>query len=198
MATSPGPIASSARMIDLYVSQGPAALRIALARFPGLLNSHSLIQSAIDREPNAAIRAQLRQVVTAALLQTRIAQNRAQAAAVTPAVADHPTSHMSQPSSSQTGPNGSLPPSTSRPSHQQTSTSATPPLLQSPATAQGSSSRLGALLQARNRPRNQGSSSRAATPTHTVDSQSSSEAVAGSSSASAGPPTPSQGTHRAP
>lgn len=67
---------SYTQMIDACVPQGPAALQQALAAYPTMLTYHSHIQAAIDREVNAIIRSQLRQVVSAALVRAQLAQNR--------------------------------------------------------------------------------------------------------------------------
>ena len=71
-------------MIDTVVAQGPAALSQALTAYPATLTYHSHIQSAIDREPNAITRSQLRQVVSTALVRTQMAQNRAMGSAHQP------------------------------------------------------------------------------------------------------------------
>ncbi|KAI1339945.1 WD40 repeat-like protein [Xylariaceae sp. FL0016] len=68
--------ASYTQMIDTCVPQGPAALQQALTAYPTMLTYHSDIQSAIDREPNAMTRSQLRQVVSTALVRAQLAQNR--------------------------------------------------------------------------------------------------------------------------
>lgn len=72
---------SYTQMIDSVVAQGPAALSQAVTAYPTMLTYHSHIQGAIDREPNAIVRSQLRQVVSAALVRTQIAQNRAMSSA---------------------------------------------------------------------------------------------------------------------
>ncbi|KAI2642232.1 WD40 repeat-like protein [Xylaria nigripes] len=75
---TPQTTASYTQMIDAAVPQGPAALHAALTSFPTMLTYNAHIQSAIDDEPNAMVRAQLRQVVSACLVRTQIAQNRIQ------------------------------------------------------------------------------------------------------------------------
>lgn len=67
---------SYTQMIDNFVPQGPGVLQNALNSFPTMLAYHSHLQAAIDSEPNAATRSQLRQVVTAALASARITQTR--------------------------------------------------------------------------------------------------------------------------
>ncbi|CAJ2511710.1 Uu.00g073350.m01.CDS01 [Anthostomella pinea] len=73
---TPQTTASYTQMIDACVPQGPGALQQALMAYPTILTYHSHIQTAIDREPNAITRSQLRQVVSAALVRAQIAQNR--------------------------------------------------------------------------------------------------------------------------
>ncbi|GAP92244.1 putative F-box WD repeat-containing protein 1A [Rosellinia necatrix] len=75
---TPQTTASYTQMIDSAVPQGPAALQAALNSFPTMLTYNSHIQSAIDREPDAMTRSQLRQVVSTSLVRARIAQHRLQ------------------------------------------------------------------------------------------------------------------------
>ncbi|KAI1439033.1 hypothetical protein GGR50DRAFT_219951 [Xylaria sp. CBS 124048] len=78
---TPQTTASYTEMIDSAVPLGPAALNDVLTSFPTMLTYNSHIQSAIDREPSPVMRAQLRQVVSACLVRTQIAQNRIQESA---------------------------------------------------------------------------------------------------------------------
>ncbi|KAI1388972.1 WD40 repeat-like protein [Hypoxylon trugodes] len=73
---TPQTTSSYTQMIDTCVPQGPAALQQALSAYPTMLTYHSHIQTAIDRETNALVRSQLRQVVNTALVRAQIAQNR--------------------------------------------------------------------------------------------------------------------------
>ncbi|KAI0010532.1 WD40 repeat-like protein [Xylariaceae sp. FL0662B] len=73
---TPQTTASYTQMIDASVPQGPGALQQALTAYPTMLTYHSHIQTAIDRETNAVVRSQLRQVVSTALVRAQIAQNR--------------------------------------------------------------------------------------------------------------------------
>ncbi|KAI1375990.1 WD40 repeat-like protein [Hypoxylon crocopeplum] len=73
---TPQTTSSYTQMIDVCVPQGPAALQQALSAYPTMLTYHSFIQAAIDREPNAVTRSQLRQVVSTALVRAQLAQNR--------------------------------------------------------------------------------------------------------------------------
>lgn len=73
---TPQTTASYTQMIDAAVPQGPAALLAALTSFPTMLTYSSHIQAAIDREPDAVTRSQLRQVVSTSLVRAQMAQNR--------------------------------------------------------------------------------------------------------------------------
>jgi F-box and WD-40 domain protein 1/11 len=73
---TPQTTASYTQMIDTAVPQGPAALYAALNSFPTMLTYNSHIQAAIDREPNAMVRSQLREIVSTSLVRAQIAQNR--------------------------------------------------------------------------------------------------------------------------
>ncbi|KAI1411199.1 WD40 repeat-like protein [Hypoxylon sp. FL1857] len=73
---TPQTTSSYTQMIDAVVPQGPAALEQALTAYPTMLTYQHAIQSAIDREPNALVRSELRQVVNTALVRAQIAQNR--------------------------------------------------------------------------------------------------------------------------
>ncbi|KAL7624103.1 hypothetical protein AAE478_005660 [Parahypoxylon ruwenzoriense] len=73
---TPQTTSSYTQMIDMCVPQGPAALQQALTAYPTMLTYHSHIVEAIDREANAIVRSQLRQVVSTALVRAQIAQNR--------------------------------------------------------------------------------------------------------------------------
>ncbi|KAI0874247.1 hypothetical protein GGS24DRAFT_352848 [Hypoxylon argillaceum] len=75
---TPQTTASYTQMIDAAVPQGPAALHSVLNSFPTMLTYNSHIQAAIDREPDALLRSQLRQVVSTSLVRAQIAQNRIQ------------------------------------------------------------------------------------------------------------------------
>ncbi|KAI5863551.1 WD40 repeat-like protein [Durotheca rogersii] len=86
---TPQTTASYTQMIDTYVPLGPTALQQALAAYPTMLTYQTHIADAIDREPNAMVRSDLRQVVNMAVVRAHIAQNRIresvqQALAVTP------------------------------------------------------------------------------------------------------------------
>ncbi|KAI0885406.1 WD40 repeat-like protein [Annulohypoxylon maeteangense] len=74
---TPQTTSSYTQMIDNCVPQGPAALEQALAAYPTMLTYQHHIQAAIERETNALVRSQLRQVVNTALVRAQIAQNRA-------------------------------------------------------------------------------------------------------------------------
>ncbi|KAI0098344.1 WD40 repeat-like protein [Hypoxylon sp. NC0597] len=73
---TPQTTSSYTQMIDAVVPQGPAALEQALTSYPTMLTYQHAIQSAIDRELNALVRSELRQVVNTALVRAQIAQNR--------------------------------------------------------------------------------------------------------------------------
>ncbi|KAI1110181.1 hypothetical protein F5Y14DRAFT_371637 [Nemania sp. NC0429] len=73
---TPQTTASYTQMIDVAVPQGPAALNSVLNSFPTMLTYNSHIQAAIDREPDAVVRSQLRQVVRTCLIRVQMAQNR--------------------------------------------------------------------------------------------------------------------------
>ncbi|KAJ8122777.1 hypothetical protein O1611_g9757 [Lasiodiplodia mahajangana] len=75
---TPQTTASYTQMIDAAVPQGPAALQSVLNSFPTMLTYNSHIQAAIDREPDALLRSQMRQIVSASLVRAQIAQNRIQ------------------------------------------------------------------------------------------------------------------------
>ncbi|KAI0469245.1 hypothetical protein F4859DRAFT_138012 [Xylaria cf. heliscus] len=103
-AITPQTTASYTQMIDTAVPQGPAALHAALNSFPTMLTYNSHIQAAIDREPDAILRSQLRQVVSTCLVRAQIAQNRiresvqqALAAEATSSHAPHTSSHVAPP-----------------------------------------------------------------------------------------------------
>ncbi|KAI0550302.1 hypothetical protein F4679DRAFT_206988 [Xylaria curta] len=112
-AITPQTTASYTQMIDDVVPQGPNALHAALTSFPTMLTYNSHIQAAIDRELDAMLRSQLRQVVSTCLVRaqiaqnTQIAQNRfrelaAQQALVAEATpAPHASSHATPPRPSQ-------------------------------------------------------------------------------------------------
>ena len=68
----------SRALIDQVVPAGAAALQQALANYPDILNHHSYLQVTIEREPSAIVRAQLRQVVSDALLSIQNAQTAGQ------------------------------------------------------------------------------------------------------------------------
>ncbi|KAI8947366.1 hypothetical protein F4801DRAFT_582478 [Xylaria longipes] len=100
-AITPQTTASYTQMIDAAVPQGPAALHAALNSFPTMLTYNSHIQSAIDREPDAMLRSQLRQVVRDCLVRAQTAQNRiresvqqALAAQATSPPASHTSSYV--------------------------------------------------------------------------------------------------------
>lgn len=63
-------------LIDTVVPRGPTQLRQALHHYPTMLVYNSHIQAAIGREPNPRIRADLRNVLNAALLETQLNQSR--------------------------------------------------------------------------------------------------------------------------
>ncbi|KAI8634427.1 WD40 repeat-like protein [Xylariaceae sp. FL1651] len=73
---TPQTTATYTEMIDTCVPQGPAALYAALKSYPTILTYNSHIQAAIDREPDAMLRSQMREVVSSALVRVQIAQNR--------------------------------------------------------------------------------------------------------------------------
>lgn len=73
---TPQTTASYTQMIDAAVPQGPAALSSILISFPTILTYNSHIQAAIDRQPDAMVRSQLRQVVRTCLIRVQMAQNR--------------------------------------------------------------------------------------------------------------------------
>ncbi|KAI1164785.1 hypothetical protein F5B18DRAFT_237062 [Nemania serpens] len=73
---TPQTTASYTQMIDVAVPQGPAALNSVLTSFPTMLTYNSHIQAAIDRQPDAMVRSQLRQVVRTCLIRVQMAQNR--------------------------------------------------------------------------------------------------------------------------
>ncbi|KAI1348758.1 hypothetical protein F5Y01DRAFT_317401 [Xylaria sp. FL0043] len=73
---TPQTTASYTQMIDAAIPQGPAALHAALNSFPTILTYNSHLQAAIDRESDALVRSQLRQVVSTSLVRAQIAQNR--------------------------------------------------------------------------------------------------------------------------
>ncbi|KAJ2989886.1 hypothetical protein NUW58_g3238 [Xylaria curta] len=105
---TPQTTASYTQMIDAAVPQGPAALHAALNSFPTMLTYNSHIQAAIDREPDAMLRSQLRQVVSTSLVRAQIAQNRiresmqqALAAEATSSHTTHTTSHAAPSRASQ-------------------------------------------------------------------------------------------------
>ncbi|KAI1262396.1 WD40 repeat-like protein [Xylariaceae sp. FL1019] len=75
--------AGHARLIDQTVPQGPSALFAALQAYPRLIAFNSHIQLAIDREPDAIRRSQLRQIVSTAMVRAHIAQRRNLAASAT-------------------------------------------------------------------------------------------------------------------
>ncbi|KAI1121339.1 hypothetical protein F5Y10DRAFT_102810 [Nemania abortiva] len=75
---TPQTTASYTQMIDAAVTQGPAALHSILNSFPTMLTYNSHIQAAIDREPDALRRSQMRQVVSTSLVRAQIAQNKIQ------------------------------------------------------------------------------------------------------------------------
>ncbi|RYP66021.1 hypothetical protein DL771_008002 [Monosporascus sp. 5C6A] len=95
---------SYTQMIDSAVTQGPDALAQALLDYPTMLTYHSHIQKAIDHEPNAFIRSQLRQVVNTALVRAQLAQNRTmnavQQTLANPADASESAAHPSTSASS--------------------------------------------------------------------------------------------------
>ncbi|KAI1442469.1 WD40 repeat-like protein [Annulohypoxylon stygium] len=74
---TPQTTSSYTQLIDTCVPQGPAALEQALTAYPTMLTYQHNIQVAIERESNALVRSQLRQVVNTALVRAQIAQNRA-------------------------------------------------------------------------------------------------------------------------
>ncbi|KAI0156372.1 WD40 repeat-like protein [Xylariaceae sp. FL1272] len=86
------------RLIDQTVPQGPSALFAALQAYPRLIAFNSQIQLAIDREPDAIRRSQLRQIVSTALVRAQIAQRRnlAASATTTTTVAEASTPHTAQ------------------------------------------------------------------------------------------------------
>ncbi|KAI1754883.1 WD40 repeat-like protein, partial [Xylaria castorea] len=107
-AITPQTTASYTQMIDAAVPQGPAALHAALNSFPTMLTYNSHIQAAIDREPDAMLRSQLRQVVSTCLVRAQIAQNRIReyvqqtlAAEATSSHIPHTSSHAALPRPSQ-------------------------------------------------------------------------------------------------
>ncbi|OHE92180.1 WD domain-containing protein, partial [Colletotrichum orchidophilum] len=63
-------------LIDTVVPQGPTQLRQVLHSYPTMLVYNAHIQAAIGREPNPRIRADLRNVLNAALLETQLNQSR--------------------------------------------------------------------------------------------------------------------------
>ncbi|OTB03476.1 hypothetical protein M426DRAFT_321835 [Hypoxylon sp. CI-4A] len=73
---TPQTTSSYTEMINTYVPHGPAVLDNMLSAYPTMLTYQAAIQEAIDREPNALVRSQLRQVVNTALVRAQIAQNR--------------------------------------------------------------------------------------------------------------------------
>ncbi|KAI1097826.1 WD40 repeat-like protein [Jackrogersella minutella] len=73
---TPQTTSSYTQMIDASVPQGPAALEQVLTAYPTMLTYQHAISAAIEREPNALVRSQLRQVVNTALVRAQIAQNR--------------------------------------------------------------------------------------------------------------------------
>ncbi|KAI0837237.1 WD40 repeat-like protein [Hypoxylon sp. FL0890] len=73
---TPQTTSSYTQMIDAVVPQGPAALEQSLTAYPTMLTYQHAIQAAIDRELNALVRSELRQVVNTALVRAQIAQSR--------------------------------------------------------------------------------------------------------------------------
>ncbi|KAK6845337.1 WD domain-containing protein [Apiospora arundinis] len=182
---TPQTSASYTRMIDLTVPQGPAALHSTLLNFPTILTYHSHLQTAIDREPNPANRSQLRTLVANALVQAQVAQNRIREAVAgqsTPVPGHQSAAASSSSSGRSTTPTAQQPPGGSGPLARQY-------------CPQGSSSRLGAMLQGRSRSRNQAqaSSSRSAAAAPGTAMPSSSTTTATTSSTSAGPPAVASG-----
>ncbi|KAI1205050.1 WD40 repeat-like protein, partial [Annulohypoxylon truncatum] len=105
---TPQTTSSYTQMIDTCVPQGPAALEQALAAYPTMLTYQHHIQAAIEREPNALVRSQLRQVVNTALVRAQIAQNRAResiqrALSATSGSGESSASQPGHPSARQTG-----------------------------------------------------------------------------------------------
>ncbi|KAI3323891.1 WD40 repeat-like protein, partial [Xylariaceae sp. AK1471] len=91
---TPQTTASYTQMIDNAVPQGPAALYAALNSFPTMLTYNSHIQAAIDREPNAMVRSQLREVVSTSLVRAQIAQNRIRESVQQALAAEASSSHV--------------------------------------------------------------------------------------------------------
>lgn len=96
---TPQTTASYTQMIDAAVPQGPAALMAALASFPTMLTYNSHIQAAIDREPGAMARSQLRQVVSTSLVRAQMAQNRIRESMHQALAAEAGSSHITPASS---------------------------------------------------------------------------------------------------
>ncbi|KAF4122032.1 F-box and WD-40 domain protein 1/11 [Geosmithia morbida] len=67
-------------LIDQVVPAGAHSLQQALANYPGMLSYRSYLHMSIDREPSTYVRAQLRQVVTDALVTMHNAQRAFQQA----------------------------------------------------------------------------------------------------------------------
>ncbi|KAI1292927.1 hypothetical protein F5Y03DRAFT_15582 [Xylaria venustula] len=106
---TPQTTASYTQMIDAAVPQGPAALHAALNSFPTMLTYNSHIQSAIDREPDAMVRSQLRQIVSASLVRAQIAQNRIRESVQQALAAEAASTHNPQISSHVAPPRPSQP-----------------------------------------------------------------------------------------
>ncbi|RWA15012.1 hypothetical protein EKO27_g57 [Xylaria grammica] len=106
---TPQTTASYTQMIDAAVPQGPAALHAALSSFPTMLTYNSHIQAAIDREPDAMVRSQLRQVVSTSLVRAQIAQNRIRESVQQALAAETAPSHAPQTSSQAPPPRPSQP-----------------------------------------------------------------------------------------
>ncbi|KAI1421751.1 hypothetical protein F5Y12DRAFT_718130 [Xylaria sp. FL1777] len=100
---------SYTQMIDSAVPQGPGALNAALNSFPTMLTYNSHIQAAIDREPDAMIRSQLRQVVSASLVRAQIAQNRIRESVQQALAAEAASSHTPHTSSNTAAPRSNNP-----------------------------------------------------------------------------------------
>ncbi|KAI3332806.1 hypothetical protein F4824DRAFT_282868 [Ustulina deusta] len=106
---TPQTTASYTQMIDAAVPQGPAALHAALNSFPTMLTYNSHIQAAIDREPDAMVRSQLRQVVSTSIVRAQIAQNRIRESVQQALAAEASSSHTPHTSSHATPPRPSQP-----------------------------------------------------------------------------------------
>ncbi|KAI1084910.1 WD40 repeat-like protein [Whalleya microplaca] len=123
---TPQTTASYTQMIDSSVPQGPAALQQALTSYPTILGYQSHLHAAIDREPNAILRSQLREVVSTSLVRVQIAQNRIRESVHQALQA---TSDSAEASSSQPYPTTHT--TSPRPSHHRTSPRQTNPAVAS-------------------------------------------------------------------